>query len=53
LGALSAGGYGLKLELYIQPEVNSTERIMKFVTFDSSEMIGNPYSFVIDSRQDK
>ena len=53
LGALSAGGYGLKLELYIQPEVNSTERIMKFVTFDSNEMIGNPYSFVIDSRQDK
>ena len=50
---LSAGGYGLKLELYIQPEVNSTERIMKFVTFDSDEMIGNPYSFVIDSRQDK
>ena len=53
LGALSAGGYGLKLELYIQPEVNSTERIMKFVTFDSDEMIGNPYSFIIDSRQDK
>ena len=53
LGALSAGGYGLKLELYIQPEVNSTERIMKFITFDSSEMIGNPYQFVIDSRQEK
>lgn len=53
LGALSAGGYGLKLELYIQPEVNSTDRIMKFITFDSSEMIGNPYTFVIDSRQDK
>ena len=53
LGALSAGGYGLKLELYIQPEVDSTDRIMKFITFDSSEMIGNPYQFVIDSRQEK
>lgn len=49
----SAGGYGLRLELYSKVDVDSNERIMKFVTFDSSEMIGNPYSFVIDSRQEK
>ena len=53
LGELSAGGYGLMLELYIQPEVDSEERIVKFVTLDSKEMIGNPYTFVIDSRQEK
>lgn len=53
LGSLKAGGYGLRLDLYIQPQVDSDERIVKFITFDSSEMIGNPYSFVIDSRQEK
>lgn len=52
LGNLSAGGYGLRLDLYIQGQTED-ERIVKFVTFDSSEMIGNPYSFIIDSRQEK
>ena len=52
LGNLSAGGYGLRLDLYIQGQAED-ERIVKFVTFDSSEMIGNPYSFIIDSRQEK
>lgn len=53
LAALSAGGYGLRLELYSKTEVNSNERTMRFITFDSDEMIGNPYSFVISSRQEK
>ncbi len=53
LGTMAAGNYGLLLELFIQPEVGSNARIRKFITFDSSEMIGNPYSFVIDSHQSK
>lgn len=51
--ALASGNYGLLLELFIQPEVGSNTRIRKYITFDSSEMIGNPYSFVIDSHQAK
>lgn len=53
LGYIAQGNYGLLLELFIQPEPNSNQRIRKYVTFDSSEMIGNPYSFIIDSRQAK
>jgi hypothetical protein len=53
LGEVKSGNYGLLLELFISPEADSTKRIRKFVTFDSSEMLGNPYSFVIDSRQAK
>lgn len=53
LGQLSAGGYGLKLDFYSKTEVGSNERINRFITFDSSEMIGNPYSFVIKSFQQK
>ena len=52
LGNLSAGGYGLRLDLYIQGQ-GENQRSVKFITFDSSEMIGNPYSFIIDSRQEK
>ncbi len=50
---IASGNYGLLLELFIQPEVNSNKRIRKYITFDSSEMIGNPYSFIIDSHQEK
>lgn len=53
LGQLSAGGYGLKLDFYSKTEVGSNERINRFITFDSSEMVGNPYSFVIKSFQQK
>ena len=51
--SLMSGNYGLLLELFITPEENSNTRIRKFITFDSSEMLGNPYSFVINSRQSK
>lgn len=48
-----SGNYGLLLELYISPSKNSTERIRKFMTLDSSEMLGNPYSYRVDTRQSK
>ena len=50
---LVAGNYGLRLDLFIQPTLNSTQRIRKYITLDSSEMMGNPYSFSIYSTQAK
>ena len=46
-----SGNYGLRLDLLFTPEKGSNERIQKFITFDSDEMIGNPYSFVIPTPQ--
>lgn len=48
-----SGEYGLLLELFITPEANSKQRIKQFVAFSSNEMLGNPYSYKIDSRQSK
>lgn len=53
LGNLISGNYGLRLDLLIQSEAGSKERIDKIVTLDSNEMIGNPYSFEIYSPQEK
>ena len=50
---LVSGNYGLRLDLFIQPTFNSTERIRKYITLDSSEMMGNPYSFSVYSTQAK
>ena len=50
---LIAGNYGLRLDLFIQPSLNSKQRIRKYITLDSSEMMGNPYSFSIYSTQAK
>lgn len=50
---LIAGNYGLRLDLFIQPSLNSTQRIRRYITLDSSEMMGNPYSFSIYSTQAK
>ena len=50
---LVAGNFGLRLDLFIQPSLNSTQRIRKYITLDSSEMLGNPYSFSIYSTQAK
>lgn len=47
------GNYGIRLDLFISPSLDSNERIQKIFTFDSSEMVGNPYSYVIDSYQSK
>lgn len=53
LGNLISGNYGLRLDLLIQPEEGSDERIDKIITLDSNEMIGNPYSFEIYTPQEK
>ena len=51
---LVSGNYGLRLDLFIQPSFdNPTQRIRKYITLDSSEMMGNPYSFSIYSTQAK
>ena len=51
---LVSGNYGLRLDLLIQPSFdNPTQRIRKYVTLDSSEMMGNPYSFSVYSAQAK
>lgn len=51
---LVSGNYGLRLDLLIQPSFdNPTQRIRRWVTLDSSEMMGNPYSFSIYSTQAK
>ena len=51
---LVSGNYGLRLDLFIQPSFdNPTQRIRKYVTLDSSEMMGNPYSFSVYSTQAK
>lgn len=50
---LIQGNYGLCLGLFIQPSFDSTTRIPKYITLDSSEMIGNPYSFLVYSTQAK
>lgn len=53
LGTLVSGGYGVRLDFFIQMEKGSKERYNKFITFDSSEMIGNPYNFTIPTYQEK
>ena len=53
MGDISAGNYGLLLELFITKDGDNSKRIRQFMTFDSSEMLGNPFSFIIDSRQSK
>ena len=51
---LISGNYGLRLDLFIQPSFdNPTQRIRRYVTLDSSEMMGNPYSFSVYSTQAK
>ena len=51
---LMSGNYGLRLDLFIQPSFdNPTQRIRKYITLDSSEMMGNPYSFSVYSTQAK
>ena len=51
---LVSGNYGLRLDLFIQPSFdNPTQRIRRYVTLDSSEMMGNPYAFAVYSTQAK
>jgi hypothetical protein len=53
LGNLSQGNYGLVLDLFIKKSKDDNTYDHKYITFDSSEMIGNPYSFEIYSHQEK
>ena len=53
LGILSAGRYGLRLDLLCETEGGGNSRALKIITFDSAEMFGNPYSFEIPSYQQK
>ena len=53
LGDLSQGNYGLVLDFFIKKSKDDDVYEHKYITFDSSEMIGNPYSFEIYSHQEK
>ena len=53
LGDLKRGGYGLRLDLLIQTDLESESYIHRFITLDSSEMLGNPHSFGIYTNQGK
>ena len=50
---LTAGTYGLRLDLLVRPSVESTGRIRTYIELSSKEMFGNPYSFSIFSTQAK
>jgi hypothetical protein len=49
---ISSGNYGLRLECQIQTQKDSSY-ITESLYLDSSEMLGNPYSFTIFSTQSK
>lgn len=49
---LVSGNYGLILRLLIQESFDNTP-VYKHIVLDSSEMLGNPYSFLIYSTQAK
>lgn len=51
IGSIASGNYGILVEFVMQPAQGTT--IKRFFTFDSSEMIGNPYAFVLDTHQEK
>ena len=50
---LIEGNYGLRVTLMIKPNPNSDSYIKRWFELDSSEMLGNPYSFLIPSTQAK
>lgn len=47
------GSYGLLVELLVRPSVDSSAKIRRVITLDSSEMFGNPYNFAIYATQAK
>lgn len=48
---IKSGAYGLRLDMYVRLNPNSSRHIIKSVYLDSSEMFGNPYSFTVYSAQ--
>ena len=51
IGSVISGNYGILVEFVMQPAQGTT--VKRFFTFDSSEMVGNPYAFVLDTHQEK
>lgn len=48
---VNSGNYGLRLDMYFKP-TNGTEKLIRHSAYlDSSDMYGNPYSFLIYSTQ--
>lgn len=48
---VNSGNYGLRLDMYFKP-TNGTEKLVRHSAYlDSSDMYGNPYSFLIYSTQ--
>lgn len=48
---VNSGNYGLRLDMYFKP-TNGTEKLIRYSAYlDSSDMYGNPYSFLIYSTQ--
>ena len=50
---IRSGSYGLRLDIYTKVNPESDKYIVRSVSLDSSEMFGNPYSFVIYGTQAK
>jgi hypothetical protein len=46
---MRSGSYGLRLDIYVRVNPESDKFIIRSVFLDSSEMFGNPYSFVLYS----
>ena len=47
-----SGSYGLRLRVVVKPTVDNTKPIDYSFELDSSEMYGNPYSFLVFSTQE-
>lgn len=48
---VNSGSYGLRLDMYFKP-TNGTDKLIKYSAYlDSTDMYGNPYSFLIYSTQ--
>ena len=51
---IKAGQYGLKIEVDIKPTDEETNKVIRKIGFlDSTDMFGDPYSFLIFSKQEK
>lgn len=49
---MKAGTYGLILRLDVRPTNDNSQTISQWVSLDSTDMFGNPYSFMVYSTQE-
>ena len=49
---MKAGTYGLILRLDVRPTNDNSQTISQWVSLDSTDMFGNPYSFMVYSSQE-